>query len=326
MQSAKSLYFRVFKLMKVYRSLAALPVIQNAIVTQGTFDGVHAAHKIILQKVKELAREHHGETVVLTFDPHPRLVLFPNEHGLRLLQTLDEKIIALEAEGIDHLVVIPFTQVFSEQTSLQFIRDIIVQKLGTKVLVIGYDHRFGKNREGSFEHLKASSAEYGFDVAEIPEQDIDEVAVSSTRIRKALESGDVVTAAKYLGRFYSITGEVVQGKQLGRTIGYPTANVKVDDANKLIPADGVYAVKVVFNNRTYGGMLNAGYRPTVDGKTHSIEVHLFDFDQDVYGQKIVIQYVDKLREEMKFAGLDALKNQLEKDKLHAIAVLQNADS
>lgn len=311
--------------MRVYRSLDELPSIANAIVTQGTFDGVHAAHRVIINRVKELAKQHNGETVLMTFDPHPRMVLFPDEHGLKLLQTLDEKILALEKEGIDHLVVIPFTKAFSELSSLQFIKDILVEKMGTKVLVIGYDHRFGKNREGAFRHLKESSSQYGFEVEEIPEQDVDEVAVSSTRIRKSLEAGDVVTAFKYLGKYYSITGEVVQGKQLGRTIGYPTANIVVDDPNKLIPADGVYAVQVVFNNKTYGGMLNAGYRPTVDGKTHSIEVHIFDFNQNLYNETVVISYVDKLREEMKFNGLDALKNQLEKDKLHAIAVLQNAD-
>ncbi len=310
--------------MKVYRSLAELPVIKNAIVTQGTFDGVHAAHKVIIHKVKELAAKHQGETVLITFDPHPRMVLFPNEHGMRLLQTLDEKIAALELEGIDHLVVIPFTKTFSEQTSLQFIRDIIVEKIGAKVLVIGYDHRFGKNREGTFKHLKQFATTYGFEVAEIPEQDIDEVAVSSTRIRNALEAGDVQLAFKYLGHYYSITGEVTQGKQLGRTIGFPTANIVMSDANKLIPADGVYAVQVFFNTQWYGAMLNAGYRPTVDGLTHAIEVHLFDFNENVYGQKITVRYVDKLREEMKFAGLEALKNQLEKDKLHAVAVLQKA--
>lgn len=311
--------------MRVYRSLNELPVIKNAIVTQGTFDGVHAAHRVIINRVKELAQQRNGETVLMTFDPHPRLVLFPDDHGLKLLQTLDEKISALEKEGIDHLLVIPFTKEFSELTSLQFISDVLVSKIGTKVLVIGYDHRFGKNREGAFDHLKTSSSKYGFEVEEIPEQDVEEVAISSTRIRKALEIGDVVTASKYLGKFYSITGEVKQGKQLGRTIGYPTANIKIEDPNKLIPADGVYAVKVVFNNQTYRGMLNAGYRPTVDGITHSIEVHIFDFNENIYNQRIEILYVDKLREEMKFGGLDALKNQLEKDKLHAIAVLQNAD-
>jgi riboflavin kinase / FMN adenylyltransferase len=308
--------------MRVYRSLDALPKINNAIVTQGTFDGVHIAHKVIIKRVKELASQLKGETVLMTFDPHPRLVLFPEEQGLKLLTTLDEKIIALEKEGIDHLVVIPFTKEFSNQSSVQFIRDIVVDKIGTKVLVIGYDHRFGKNREGTFEHLKEFAPIYGFDVVEIPEQDIEEIAISSTRIRKSLEIGDVVMAAKYLGRYYELSGKVVKGKQLGRTIGYPTANIQIEDPNKQIPADGVYAVEVFFNNEWKGGMLNSGFRPTVDGKVHAVEVHLFDFNSDLYDQTITIRFVDKLREEMKFNGLDELKNQLEKDKLHAIAVLE----
>jgi riboflavin kinase/FMN adenylyltransferase len=308
--------------MRVYRSLNELPTIRKAIVTQGTFDGVHIAHKAIISRVKELAKQYNGETVVMTFDPHPRMVLSPDDHGLKLLTTLDEKILALEKEGIDHLIVIPFTKVFSEQSSLQFIRDIVVNKIGTCVLVIGYDHRFGKNREGSFEHLKEFAPVYGFDVVEIPEQDVDEVAISSTRIRKALEAGDVVMASKYLGRFYELSGQVIKGKQLGRTIGYPTANIRIADSNKQVPADGVYAVQVFFNNQWFNAMLNMGYRPTVDGKTHAIEVHIFDFDADLYDQTITLRFVDKLRDEMKFNGLEELKNQLEKDKLHAIAVLQ----
>jgi riboflavin kinase/FMN adenylyltransferase len=308
--------------MRVYRSLNELPEIKNAIVTQGTFDGVHIAHKVIINRVKELAKQYNGETVLMTFDPHPRLVLHPEQHDLKLLSTLDEKIAALKEEEIDHLIVLPFTKAFSEQTSLQFIRDIIVNKIGTKVLVIGYDHRFGKNREGTFEHLKEFATTYGFEVEEIPEQDVDEVAISSTRIRKALEAGDVAGASKYLGRFYEVSGTVVKGKQLGRTIGYPTANIKVPDANKQLPADGVYAVEVFFNNKWHGAMLNSGYRPTVDGKVHAIEAHIFDFNEDLYDQTITIKYVDKLRDEMKFNGLDELKNQLEKDKLHAIAVLK----
>lgn len=307
--------------MKVYRSLEELPQITNAIVTQGTYDGVHAAHKVILDRVKQIAKQKNGETVVMTFDPHPRMVLFPDDHGLKLLNTLDEKIAALEQEGIDHLIIIPFTKEFSRLTSLQFIRDIIVNKIGTKVLVIGYNHRFGKNREGSFEHLKEYSGLYGFDVEEIPEQDIDEIAVSSTRIRKALEEGDVLLAAKYLGKPYTITGLVAKGKQLGRTIGFPTANIKVEDPNKLIPANGVYAVKVFINTRTFNGMLNSGVRPTVDGLTHTIEVHLFDFNEDIYDQTIKVAFVDKLRDEKKFDGLDALTNQLQKDKLHALDIL-----
>lgn len=310
--------------MKVYRSLEDLPQIKNAIVSQGTFDGVHAAHRVIISRLKELAKQYQGETVLMTFEPHPRMVLYPDDHGLHLLHTLDEKIAALEKEGVDHLVVIPFTREFSRLSSLQFIRDIIVNKIGTKVLVIGYNHRFGKNREGTFEHLKEYSSLYGFDVEEIPEQDVDHISVSSTRIRKALEDGDIPTANKYLGRHYTISGEVQHGNKLGRTIGYPTANIKPDHKDKLIPADGVYAVQVTVNGKRYDGMLNAGFRPTVDGKKHMIEVNMFDFDEDIYTKNITIHYVDKLREEMRFSGLDELKKQLEKDKLHALQILAKA--
>lgn len=307
--------------MKVYRSLEELPEIKNAIVTQGTFDGVHLAHKVILSRLKQLAKENDGETVVMTFHPHPRMVLFPDDHGLKLLNTLDEKIEALEQAGIDHLLIIPFTRAFSRLSSLQFIRDIIVSKLNTKVLVIGYNHRFGKNREGSFEHLKEYSGLYGFSVEEIPVQDVDEMAISSTQIRKALEAGDVSLASKYLGKFYSISGQVMQGKQLGRTIGFPTANILVADENKLIPANGVYAVKVFINNKAYNAMLNSGVRPTVDGLTHTIEAHIFDFNEDIYQQTITIAFVDKLRDEKKFDGVAALTNQLHLDKLQALEVL-----
>jgi riboflavin kinase/FMN adenylyltransferase len=310
--------------MKVYRSLEELPKIKNAIVTQGTFDGVHAAHKVILNRLKQIALEKNGETVVMTFDPHPRMVLFPDDHGLKLLHTLEEKIEALESEGVDHLIIIPFTKEFSRLTSMQFIRDIMVNKIGTKVLVIGYNHRFGKNREGSFEHLKEYSSLYGFEVEEIPEHDIDEVSVSSTRIRKALNEGDVKQAAKYLGKYYVISGKVIKGRQLGRTIGFPTANIKVDNINKQIPADGVYAVKVFINSRTILGMLNIGVRPTVDGLTHAVEVHLFDFNEDLYNTTLSVAFVDKLRNEMKFENLQALTNQLESDKLHALAILSTA--
>jgi len=307
--------------MKVFRSFEELPKIKNAIVTQGTFDGVHCAHKVILDRLKELAVEHNGETLVMTFDPHPRFVLYPESHDLKLLNSLDEKIDALDKAGIDNLLIIPFTKEFSEQSSLQFIRDIIVNLIGTKILVIGYNHRFGKNREGSFEHLKTYSSEYGFEVVEIPEQDVEQVSVSSTRIRKALEAGDIITANKYLGRNYSISGQVLHGKHLGHTIGFPTANIHVTDKNKLIPDDGVYAVRIIVNGKKYGGMLNSGYRPTVDGKNYSIEVHIFNFDEDIYNQNITVEYVDKLRNEIHFHHLSDLKNQLKKDKLHATEIL-----
>jgi riboflavin kinase/FMN adenylyltransferase len=310
--------------MKVYRSLEELPIINNAIVTQGTFDGVHLAHKAILNRLKELARLHDGETVVMTFEPHPRMVLFPDDHGLHLLQTLDEKIASLEEAGVEHLLVLPFTKAFSRLTSLQFIRDIIVNTIKTKMLVIGYNHRFGKNREGTFEHLKEFASLYGFEIEEIPRQDVDAESVSSTRIRKALEAGEVQIAAKYLGRLYTVSGTVKEGKKFGRTIGFPTANIDVSHPYKLIPADGVYAVQVWVDNVCYGGMLNAGFRPTVDGTMHAIEVHIFNFSEGIYGKNITIGYVDKIRDEIRFSGPDELKKQLEKDKLHATRLLANA--
>ena len=307
--------------MKVYYSLNELPQIKNAIVTQGTFDGVHAAHLVILNRLKQIATERKGESVVITFHPHPRMVIFPDDHGLKLLHTLDEKIAALEKAGVDHLLIIPFTKDFSRLTSLQFIQDIIVNKLNTKVLVIGYNHRFGKNREGTFVNLKEYSSIYGFEVEEIPEQDIDDVAVSSSQIRNALNSGDVKLASKYLLYPYQIKGKVTKGKQLGRTIGFPTANIVLNDENKQIPADGVYAVIVFFNKRTFFGMLNIGMRPTVDGLTHTVEVHMFDFDEDIYDKELSVQFVDKLRNEIKFENLAALTNQLENDKLQALSIL-----
>lgn len=310
--------------MRIFRGLDNLEKIRNAVVTQGTFDGVHLAHKIILSKVKQLAKNKNGESVVMTFEPHPRMVLKPNTHDLKLLTTLDEKIELLQKEGIQNLIVIPFTIEFSQIQSQAFIKQILVDKIGTKTLVIGYDHRFGKNREGSFEHLKNYNNDYGFEVEEVSEQLVDEIAVSSTKIRKALNEGKITIAAKYLGRNYSIKGIVVKGRQLGRTIGYPTANLIVDSENKLIPSDGVYAVKVIVNSNTFGGMLNIGNNPTVEGKGRSIEVNIFDFSEDIYNQSISIIFVNKLREEEKFNGLDALKTQLEKDKLLAIEVIQNS--
>jgi riboflavin kinase/FMN adenylyltransferase len=310
--------------MKVYYHLDELPAIKNAIVSQGTFDGVHLAHKKIIERLKQLAQEKGGETVLMTFEPHPRMVLFPDDHGLQLLSTLNEKIHLLDKTGIDHLLVIPFTKEFSRQSSDQFIRDILVNKLKTNTLVIGYDHRFGKNREGSFEHLKDSSSLYGFDVEEIPEQDIDEIAVSSTKIRNAILNDDIITSKKYLGANYILEGIVTKGKQLGRTIGYPTANLEAENAFKLIPMDGVYAVWVWYKETRYGGMLNIGNNPTVEGKGRSIEVNIFDFDQEIYGNLVRIEFVIKLRNEEKFNGLDALKEQLHLDKKNAMKLLSSA--
>ncbi len=307
--------------MKVHYNIDEIPTIKNAIVSQGTFDGVHLAHKKIIERLKQIASIKNGETVIITFEPHPRIVLLPLDHGLQLLSTLNEKINLLEKVGIDHLIILPFTKEFSRLSSEQFIRNILVNKIKTNTLVIGYDHRFGKNREGSFEHLKNSASLYEFEVEEIPEQDIDDIAVSSTKIRQALLNNDIQTAQKYLGNSYSLEGNVIKGKQLGRTIGYPTANIEVENSYKLIPQDGVYAVWVWYNKARFGGMLNIGNNPTIKDKGRSIEVNIFNFEKEIYTENLKIEFVSKLRNEVKFDGLDALKNQLHLDKQNAQAIL-----
>jgi len=307
--------------MKVHFQIDEIPAIKNAIVSQGTFDGVHLAHKKIIERLKQIASIKNGETVIITFEPHPRIVLSPLDHGLQLLSTLNEKINLLEKTGVDHLIILPFTKEFSRLSSEQFIRNILVNKIKTNTLVIGYDHRFGKNREGSFEHLKTSASLYGFEVEEIPEQDIDDIAVSSTKIRQALLNNDIQTAQKYLGNNYSLEGKVIKGKQLGRTIGYPTANIEIENNYKLIPQDGVYAVWVWYNKARFGGMLNIGNNPTIKDKGRSIEVNIFNFEKEIYTENLKIEFVSKLRNEQKFEGLDALKNQLNLDKQNALAIL-----
>jgi riboflavin kinase/FMN adenylyltransferase len=307
--------------MKVHYNIDEIPAIKNAIVSQGTFDGVHMAHKKIIERLKQIASIKNGESVIITFEPHPRIVLLPLDHGLQLLSTLNEKINLLEKAGVDHLIILPFTKEFSRLSSEQFIRNILVNKIKTNTLVIGYDHRFGKNREGSFEHLKNSASLYEFEVEEIPEQDIDDVAVSSTKIRQALLNNDIQTAQKYLGNSYSLEGKVIKGKQLGRTIGYPTANIEVENSYKLIPQDGVYAVWVWYNKARFGGMLNIGNNPTIKDKGRSIEVNIFDFEKEIYTENLKIEFVNKLRNEEKFDGLDPLKNQLHLDKQNALAIL-----
>ena len=252
--------------MKVYTQIEDFRNIKNPVVTTGTFDGVHLGHQKIISRLIDVAKEEQGETVLLTFYPHPRMVLFPDDNELKLLNTQQEKIRLLEKYGIDHLIIHPFTKEFSRLTSVEFVRNILVNSIHTKRLVIGYNHHFGRNREGSFEHLKEFGPVYGFDVEEIPAKDIDHIEISSTKIRQALQAGEVEVAATYLGHTYSVSGKVVQGKQLGRTIGYPTANILMEDKYKLIPADGVYAVKVELNGVMYQGMLNVGNNPTIEGK------------------------------------------------------------
>ncbi len=311
---------------KVYERLEDFNSLSNAIVTTGTFDGVHVGHKQIISRLQNIAGASAGETVILTFHPHPRLVLFPDDNDLRLLNTQTEKIELLQKMGIQHLIVIPFNKEFSRISSLDFVRNILVKQIGAKKLVIGHDHHFGRNREGSFEHLKEFGPLYGFDVEEIPVQDIDHVAVSSSKIRQALISGNIKTANEYLGYTYSLSGTVVKGNQRGRTIDYPTANIEMNEARKLVPAKGVYAVQVTVRENKYSGMMNIGHRPTVGGGAITLEVNIFDFDASIYGEKIAVHFTERIRNEQKFEHLEALKAQLAMDKAKVLEIMKRSNS
>jgi riboflavin kinase/FMN adenylyltransferase len=307
--------------MKIYPSVDDFSPLPLAVVTSGTFDGVHVGHQKILSRLKEVAQRAGGETVVITFWPHPRMVVKPESEPIQLLSTFEEKAALLKQQGIQHLLRIPFTREFSQISSLDFIQEILVKRIGTKKLVIGYDHRFGHNREGSFEQLRHNAATYGFEVEEIPPQDVDHVTVSSTKIRKALAEADLATANHLLGRPYSIEGQVVKGDKLGRMLGFPTANIELDDHHKLIPQDGIYAVTVEYAQQLLQGMLYIGLRPTVNGRQRVIEVNLFDFSRDIYGERLKVNLVAALRADAHFNDLEALKLQLQKDKLAAIQEL-----
>ncbi len=309
--------------MRTYHGLADFKPLAHAVVTSGTFDGVHIGHQKILQRLREIAdRTPGGQTVLLTYWPHPRLVLHPDDDSLRLLSTIEEKAGRLAQHGVDHLLILPFTPEFSRTSSEEFIRRILVEQIGTRTLVIGYDHRFGRNREGSFAHLRTHATQYGFTVEEIPRQDIDDVGVSSTKIRQALAAGEVTKAHEYLGHPYQLRGQVVRGNQLGRQIGFPTANLEIAERYKLIPADGIYAVRVSHQDRNYNGMLYIGRRPVLDVSDRTIEVNIFDFAADLYGQTLTVELVALIRFEEKFASLDALRIQLGHDETAARRLLQ----
>ncbi|MFN5336451.1 MAG: bifunctional riboflavin kinase/FAD synthetase [Bacteroidota bacterium] len=300
--------------MKIYEGLADFPPLRYAVVTSGTFDGVHLGHQKILLRLKDIALKKNGETVLITFWPHPRMVVNSEKKTLRLLSTFEEKVSLLEKFGVDHLVIIPFTEAFSQLSSQEFIQTVLVDQIHTQCLVIGYDHKFGKNREGSFEYLKTHAADFGFEVEEISREDVDDSGVSSTKIRKALEQGDVKTAARYLGRPYELDGKVVKGQQLGRSIGFPTANIQVESEFKLLPKDGVYAVMVVLEQDQYRAMLNIGNRPTVQGNEKTVEAHLLGFEGDLYGKQLQVLFIDFIREQQDFGSLEALRQQLILDK------------
>ena len=284
-------------------------------MTIGTFDGVHIGHQKILQTLLDEAKRIDGESVLLTFYPHPRMILYPESHGMKLLQTQAEKMEKLSEYGLQNLIIYPFSFDFSRLTALEFVRDILVNKLHVRKIVIGYDHQFGKNREGNIQYLKDIADTYEFEVIEIPAQDIDEVNISSTKIREALLKGDVQRAAVFLGQPYVISGKVVRGRALGRTIGFPTANIEVNSDLKLVPGIGVYAVEVHVEGNAYRGMLNIGKRPTIVSTDDvHLEVHILDFQEDIYDKMITIRFMERVRDEQKFESVEALKEQLQKDE------------
>lgn len=317
--------------MKIYHQLSDFKKLPHAVVTIGTFDGVHFGHQKIIKRLCELAKSSGGESVILTFFPHPRMIIDPENLDLKLINTINEKASILAQLGVDHLIITPFTRDFSNLSAAEYIKNILVDTIGTKHIIVGYDHRFGKDRLGGMAELVTFSKIYHFDIEEIPEQDINDVAVSSTKIRKALLEGDVSLAAKYLGYHFSISGPVIKGDKIGRTIGFPTANIFVEETYKLIPGDGIYAVTVKMDAEssnatdltseiehalpvTYRGMAYIGQRPTINGMTRNIEVNIFDFDRDIYGQTIQMNFLKFLRHDVKFTGLEALTLQLQQDK------------
>ncbi|MBS1524583.1 MAG: bifunctional riboflavin kinase/FAD synthetase [Bacteroidetes bacterium] len=300
--------------MKIYHHIDEFKPLKNAIVTIGTFDGVHLGHRKIINRITELAKDTGGETVILTFFPHPRMILHPEEQDIRMINTMAEKAELLEKLGVDHLIITPFSRDFSNQTAEEYVRNILVEKIGTKKIVIGYDHRFGKDRQGGLPELQRWGPVYGFEVIEIHEQDIHDVAVSSTRIRKALLSGDIDLANEFLGYPFFITGKVNRGDQIGRQIGYPTANILVEESYKLIPADGIFAVRVEVNGQKHNGMGYIGHRPTINGMTRNTEVNIFDFNEDIYTQPIRMEFLHYVRGDMKFDSLEQLQLQLGRDK------------
>ncbi|MEX2588986.1 MAG: bifunctional riboflavin kinase/FAD synthetase, partial [Chitinophagales bacterium] len=308
--------------MRVFRSLDNLPAFKNAVLTIGTFDGVHLGHQYIIRQLKKMAQDCNGETILLTFHPHPRLVVNPDDDSLRLLNTLDEKIELLEKYGIDNLVVIPFTKAFANTRPEDYVKELLWEKFHPHTIVIGYDHKFGKNRKGDIQTIQSFSDELDFRVIEIEKQLVNDIAVSSTKVRKALFEGAVDKAMKMLGHPYSITGQVQEGDKIGRTLGYPTANIQIEDKNKLVPADGIYCAKVwrEKDQSTHLAMLSIGLRPTInDKKIRSLEVYLLNFNEDLYGETLKVEFYKYLRSEKKFDNLEDLVKAMDKDKEATIA-------
>ncbi len=307
---------------KIYNEIDEFIGVKNPIVTIGTFDGVHLGHRKIIELMKAAAEKLDGETVVITFYPHPRIVLHADSKNLKFINTQKRKIELLENAGVDHLIIINFTKEFSRLNSAVFIKEYLVDKIKTKKLIIGYDHHFGKNRLGDFSTLYDLGYKYGFEVEKLAAQNVENVAISSTKIRRALNEGKIKVANTLLGYEYSITGIVVSGQKIGRTIGFPTANIDLEDEYKLVTANGVYACRVEYEGKIYLGMGNIGLRPTVNHSDLTIEVNIFDFDKEIYGESITIFFVDRIRDEVKFENLEGLRAQLQKDKNTVTAILK----
>lgn len=301
--------------MKIYRSVEEILVNKNFVATIGTFDGVHLGHKVVLGKLTEIASFENAESLVITFFPHPRLVLNQDDSKLNFITSLDEKLELLEKAGIQHVLLQSFTHKFSQMSGQEFIQNFLLNELQIKHLIIGYDHHFGKRNGHENENIKILLSKAGLKFTLIEKQEVDEISVSSTKIRQALNDGNIEIANQFLGYNFSITGVVVHGKKIGRTIGFPTANLLLNDSLKIIPGDGVYAVKVVRQEKNCFGMLNIGKKPTVDGNSHSVEVYIFNLNDEIYGEEIKVEFVKKIRNEIRFESLEILKNQLEKDMI-----------
>ncbi|MFT4969223.1 MAG: riboflavin kinase/FMN adenylyltransferase [Chitinophagales bacterium] len=307
--------------MRVFKRLDNLPQFKDAVITIGTFDGVHKGHQKILKRIADLAKSKNGESILVTFHPHPRFVLQPGNKDLQLLNTLEEKITLLEESGLDNLVVAPFSKEFSQMPALAYIKDFLVKNFHPNTIVIGYDHHFGINRSGNIDLLLEYQNVFDFEVIEISKETLEDIAISSTKIRNALLAGDVESGNQLLGHPYLISGFVTKGEQIGRTIGFPTANIQLAVDYKLVPKTGVFAVYIYVKGKEYKGMLNIGYRPTVEGTGKTIEVNIFNFDEDIYGDEITIKLIKRLRSEQKFESLSQLKKQIAKDKEQALTLL-----
>lgn len=306
--------------MKIYRSIEDYDEDKRSVVTIGTFDGIHLGHQKILSRLIKSSKNKDLNSVVLTFFPHPRIIL--NKYNeVKMIDTLDEKIIHLNEIGIDSLIIHPFDKNFSLLSANQFIKDFLVDKLKIKHIIIGYDHRFGKGREASVTDLKNYADDYDFTVEEIKAQEIEKITVSSTKIRNSINQGDIKTTEKYLGRSFNLTGKIVKGDGLGKKINYPTANIFIEETYKIIPKDGVYLVETIIKDKLFKGMMNIGHRPTIGTNVKSIEVHLFNFNEDIYGQVISIKMISKIRDEKKFSSIQALKEQLVKDENYCLKLI-----